>query len=381
LISKIRNKPVRSRLAVGLAMTGVIAMPFVANAQKYEVDLKNSGAAVAIEQAQPGYPRSSVRKGQEGWVRMSFVVTADGRAIDPIIIDSSGGAGFEREAREAVTTWHFETTASGAELPYNVADIRSKIRRGRNSASHTFLRHYRQVAKYLYFEDNDLARNQIDSAYNFGGWNLYESTMLWLMLGRVEGVEGNHAGKLEMYRRALGVSTSKSLPRNDRRDLLEKIFRLESRFDQYAAAMRTFTLLKEMPDSDGAVRRLAESAAEIAAEMKNSDPVSANATIASPCNCDDGQPLWHYLPARRTFSFANLNGNVERFEARCESQRLSDDVEEGKLWTLAPEWGLCRIFVFGDDGARFDFLEHLSDDNEGKSAGQTAVAASNYPDD
>ena len=240
---------------MGLAMTGAIAMPFVANAQKYEFDLKNTGAAVVIEQAQPGYPRSSVRKGQEGWVRMSFVVTADGRAIDPIVIDSSGGAGFEREAREAISTWRFETTASGAELPYNVANIRSKIRRGRNSASHTFLRHYRQVAKYLYFEDNDLARNQIDSASNFGGWNLYESTMLWLMLGRVEGVEGNHAGKLEMYRRALGVSTSKSLPRNDRRDLLEKIFGLESRRILEPVVVRVLNGRHAKPYQRGALKQ------------------------------------------------------------------------------------------------------------------------------
>ena len=234
---------------------------------------------------------------------------------------------------------------------------------------------------HLYNEKNEHARKMADSTYDLGGWNLYESTMLWLMLGRVEGVEGNHAGKLEMYRRALGVSNSKSLPRKDRRELLRKIFMLEANFGQYAAAMQTLALLKNVAGSEKTVAGLAERAEQIENNLIHSDIVRANATITNPCDCDDGQPLWHHAPTRRTFSFANLNGNVERFEARCESQRLSSDVEEGKLWTLAPEWGLCRIFVFGDDGARFDFLEHLSDNNEGKPAGQTAVAASNYRDD
>ena len=108
MISIIRSKQLRIRFAVALALTAAILLPLVANAQKYEVDMKNSCAAVVIEQPQPGHPGGSVRKGQEGWVKMSFVVIADGRAIDPIIIDSSGGAGFEREAREAVSTWHFE---------------------------------------------------------------------------------------------------------------------------------------------------------------------------------------------------------------------------------------------------------------------------------
>ncbi len=239
MISIIRSKQLRSRFAVALALTAAILLPLVANAQKYEVDMKNSGAAVVIEQPQPGYPGGSVRRGQEGWVKMSFVVTADGRAIDPIIIDSGGGAGFEREAREAVSTWRFEATTSSAELPYVVINIRSEIRRGRNAATRDFIRRYRRIMTHLYNEKNEHARKMADSTYDLGGWNLYESTMLWLMLGRVEGVEGNHAGKLEMYRRALGVGNSKSLPRKDRRELLRNIFMLEANFGQYAAAMQS----------------------------------------------------------------------------------------------------------------------------------------------
>ncbi|MDH3759166.1 MAG: hypothetical protein OES93_15040, partial [Gammaproteobacteria bacterium] len=86
--------------------------------------------------------------------------------------------------------------------------------------------------------------------------------------------------------------------------------------------------------------------------------IVAQAAIYNPCDCDAGTPLWYYKPARRTFSFANLSGNVERFEARCENRRVQGPVEVGTEWALAPEWGSCRVFVFGDDGATFEFVEH-----------------------
>ena len=89
------------------------------------------------------------------------------------------------------------------------------------------------------------------------------------------------------------------------------------------------------------------------------------ATVYNPCDCDAGTPLWYYKPARRTFSFANLSGNVQSFEARCEHQRVQGPVEAGTKWTLAPEWGSCRVFVFGDDGATFEFVEHPTGAEDG----------------
>ena len=75
-----------------LAIIAIAALPTLAHAkQNFDVDIEKTGTAVVLEQTQPGYPGKGVRRGQEGWVRMSYVVTPDGRAIDPIILDSSFG--------------------------------------------------------------------------------------------------------------------------------------------------------------------------------------------------------------------------------------------------------------------------------------------------
>ncbi len=366
------------RLLGKLATLAVALTPTLIHAQSpYEYDLRTTGTAVVIEQENPGYPGNSVRRGQEGWVRMSYVVTADGRAIDPVILNSSGGAGFEKEARAVIPAWQFQHGPT--ELPYNIVNIRSEINRGRDAASSNFIRRTRRILNHLHDEEIEDARKRADNAYALGGWNLYESTMLWLMLGRVEGAENNNAGKLEMYSRAFEMGNSAAIPSDNRVELLEKIFLLQSHFQQYSAAVVTRDRLRKVHGSESAMERTAERAAEIALLLANEKITTANATIYNPCDCDAGEPLWHYTPSRRTFSFANTNGNVERFEARCEGQRIRGSIEPGETWTLAPEWGFCRVIVFGEDGATFDFLEHLTD-SEDNAASRSAVASNHVPD-
>ena len=328
-------------------------------AEKYEIDVWNSGAtATPIEQPDPAYPQSLEKSGQEGWVRMHFVVAPDGRAIDPLIIDSSGGPAFEDEARKALASWRFTPPESGAEDAHNLVNIRSEVRGSRDSATKSFRREHQRIVLDLVHEKNDDARAKMDKLYAAGGFNTYESTMLWLMMGRVDGAEKNEAGKLEYYRRALAVSTPRTLRVENKRGLLEKIFELEDQFGHYTNALQAFRSLKAASGKVDVSEAVAARAAQIQELIDGEENIVAKAAIYNPCNCEAGEPLWYYKPARRTFSFANLSGNVERFEARCENHRVQGPVEAGTEWALAPEWGSCRVFVFGDDGATFEFVEH-----------------------
>jgi TonB family protein len=360
---------IRQLIIAALIYVGAVSS---AAAQNYVFSLDNAGvAATPLEQANPVFPSKGLRSGQEGWVSMSFVVTPDGRAIDPVVIDATGGVTFEQSARDVVSKWRFEAPAS--QLANNIVDIRFEIYRGRDMATSNFMRRYRRIMTHLHNEEPEDARTQVDSANELGGWNLYESTMLCLMLGRVDGAEGNTTGKLENYRRARGVSNRRSLDGEDRRDLLAKMFGLQYERGQYAAAQRTLALLKKEIGSKEAVAELQEQAAELDRRLGGMDPIVANGTLYNPCNCDAGVPLWSYQPVRRTFSFASLSGNVERFEARCDRDRLQRPVEANKRWTLPEDAGSCRVFVFGDDGASFDFVEHQ--DAEPDLVSEPAVVA------
>ena len=339
-----------------------IAVSAPAFAEKYDVDVWNSGAtAKPVEQPVPAYPDSMMKTGQEGWVRMHFVVTPEGQAVDPIIIDSSGGTGFESEARKALADWRFTPPATGSEDAHNLVNIRSEVSGSRDSATKGFRRDHQRIVTDLVHERNEAAREKMDELYNAGGLNTYESTMMWLMMGRVEGVEDNDSSKLECYRRALAMSTPSILRVENRLGLLEKIFELEDKFGYYSAALQTFRTLERASGKVEVKEELAARAAQIQGLVDGGEDIVAQAAVYNPCNCESGEPLWYYKPVRRTFSFDNLSGNVTRFEARCENHRVQQLVETDKEWTLAPEWGSCRVFVFGDDGATFEFIEHPAD--------------------
>ena len=113
--------------------------------------------------------------------------------------------------------------------------------------------------------------------------------------------------------------------------------------------------------------------------LASGDSIAAKAVVFNPCDSDAGEPLWTYVPERRTFSFAALSGNVERFEVRCERDRLQGLVEAGKTWSLLAGASKCRVFVFGEDGAKFQFVEHNKTESD-DATGRTAVARSDVLD-
>ncbi len=345
---------------VGFALHALVSTPAAAEDENFENVVSNFGKAIVIEMPKPKSPKKRARKLQEAWVRMSYVVSPDGRAIDPIVIDSSGGIDFENELRKATELWSFEVSDQGAELPLNTAQVKFTILGRGKGTTRTFARHARHIMKALHNENPVKARENADSAVRLAGWNLYESTILWLMLGRVAGAEENFSEQLEMYKRGLAVSSAKSLRRDARADLLEDIINLQNRFGHYAGALRSFETLKKVRDSEETVETVTPLVDEIREKMATQDVLTAQATIANPCDCEGGKPLWHYEPQRRTFTFENIEGNVTSFEARCERQRIKGDVSTGTEWELPEDWGYCQVFVFGDDGATFDFLSHLN---------------------
>ncbi len=349
----------------------VISIP-AHGAASFDISIDNSAVHVApVQQATPVFPKDAVRKGQEGWVRVNFVVSTDGRVIDPIVVDSSGGGAFEKSTLEALQGWEFE--APDEARFNNSADIRFAHSGSKERASPSFSRRYRRIMSNLFYDNTDTARKEVDSAIVLGGWNLYESSMLWLMVGRVEGVEGDDAAKLEAYRRSLALGEDSIFEDKERCDLLAKLFGLEADHAQYASALRTFKELSANPAGSKESAAVRDKAAEIDQLISGKEQIAAKAAIYNPCDCDDGKPLWSYVPARRTFSFSNLSGNVERFEVRCDDERFTDDIVTDKSWSLPKDAGSCRVFVFGDDSATFEFVEH-SDNVPTDEVGATAVA-------
>jgi protein TonB len=63
--------------------------------------------AVAVRRPPPDYPRKAARAGQEGWVKLEFTVTKDGKVKDPRVISSRPRRVFDRSAIKAIKRWRF----------------------------------------------------------------------------------------------------------------------------------------------------------------------------------------------------------------------------------------------------------------------------------
>lgn len=372
----IRHRPFVAAVAGLISSFALVS----AQAKNFDIELDSSGiAATAIEQPAPQFPDGKMRGGQEGWVRVSFVIDADGRAIDPRVVDSAGGPLFEQAALDVVSRWRFEAPVTGTEYARNTVDVRFEISGDRDRASRNFLRRYRDIVTDLYYAKPEDAREKIDMANEFGGWNLYESTMLALLNARVENAEGDRAEELEYYRRALAVSRAETFDSKNRIEILSRIFELEIDSGQYGDALATLRQLRAEKSSDEALTALADRIRRLEDSIADDASIVAAGRIYNPCDCDEGIPLWAHTPVRRDFSFADVDGNVQRFEARCENNRISAQVTTGTRWSLPDEWGSCRIFVFGDDTATFDFVEHREEPCD-EGVGGSAVASSDVVD-
>jgi protein TonB len=72
---------------------------------------RNPGApdsdVVPIVRISPQYPRQALLNGTEGWVRIEFIITPDGRVADPVVVDASPRGIFDRAAIQAILRWKF----------------------------------------------------------------------------------------------------------------------------------------------------------------------------------------------------------------------------------------------------------------------------------
>ena len=63
---------------------------------------------VPLVRINPQYPRNELLGGVEGWVKIQFVVTADGSVSSPKIVDSKPPRVFDSSALRAIKKWKFK---------------------------------------------------------------------------------------------------------------------------------------------------------------------------------------------------------------------------------------------------------------------------------
>ena len=101
----VQNMPTLDLPNLETPMTGGEGM-FIGNFAN--VDKTEEGDIIPIVVIRPMYPREAAMKGQEGWVKVEFTITAIGTVKNPRVIDSKPPRVFNREAIRAILKWKFK---------------------------------------------------------------------------------------------------------------------------------------------------------------------------------------------------------------------------------------------------------------------------------
>ncbi len=76
--------------------------------QGHKVDLTDRTKPQLVKRVPPKYPKSAARSGVQGWVKMSFDISKEGKPVNILVIDSLPKQVFDDAAKEALSQWFYQ---------------------------------------------------------------------------------------------------------------------------------------------------------------------------------------------------------------------------------------------------------------------------------
>ncbi len=91
----------------GLTAQAAPAAPSAPPASAAQSAPSNDAEVIPLNEVLPVYPDSARRRGIEGYVKLAFTITPDGKVENVRVVESSPENVFDREARKAAVRWRF----------------------------------------------------------------------------------------------------------------------------------------------------------------------------------------------------------------------------------------------------------------------------------
>lgn len=313
--------------------------------------------AKPVDRAAPRYPKSEIRKRQQGWVRLNYVVTEQGDVVEPVVEASSGSPAFERAALNTVKRWRYEPAMLNGEPIQQCKTsvlISFALDGSQTGVSERFHRRYKKIDGAIDRGDIDSAGSALKNAFQAKGLTLGELSWLWVLRARIAGMQGDKERQLIAVRRALAVS-DKWIPVQLRTGLLTTRVVLEIQKGNYAAAISAYSRLKMIEGAN--TSELDPIIENIQSLVESDKPLFSAAEIGSNGHCESCVSQWRYKPMRRAIEITDIDGQLENIELRCEWQRYVDKARENVAWEIPDSWGACSVVVYGETGSTFKLVE------------------------
>jgi TonB family protein len=349
----------------GVVVAQIVLSSAVATAAAQEVatlDAHTFIPVTPIERVNPNYPSGAQMNGQEGWVMLSFVVSAEGKVQEAMIEDSSGVESLERAALEAVSRWRYNpATENGRPVEQAMVSTRLtfQLEGVEKGAGAAFVSKYRQIARLLNEGKITEAQRLVEELELKGRRNLYEDAWFWwgkyVYLERSGSQDDEE--KQKALQRALGYQEEYLTP-DQFVAAAQRLVVLYARTLDLSSAISTFERLRDSPTA-----RRADDHEKVVAALTPAYEQMRGIVAGDQALIMEGRvrehDYWVHNLLRRSFELSDVNGRLDALDIRCKSgTRRYNTIPDDVVWTVPPSWGECGVYVKGEPGTTFKFHEY-----------------------
>jgi len=309
--------------------------------------------AQSIKRIPPKYPEKEQRKGNEGWVKSSFVIEKDG-TVSNIIVEDSSSKGFEKEAIRALKRWKFTPAYENGQpiqQCQNSVQLDFKMA-GAKGVNRKFYKKYKEI-------ETAIKNNKIEDA-----------DKLLIELGQIKQrrhaenqylslINVEYANKIGDKKRELKylarLSTGKSsiLTDKSKLPLLNQRLTIQLGLNKFSRALATLNSITQLKTSEEMLAKFTQ----IKTQIENLIDSDQDISVIGNTKQND---FWHHTLVRNNFSLSNITGELQKLDVRCANKRHVFTVEENNTWNIPTNWKNCSIYVYGDNNVSFNLTEHHS---------------------
>jgi TonB family protein len=324
--------------------------------------------AEPLKRSAPDYPQKALENRQEGWVRVSFIISEEGGVIEPMIEDSSNRV-FDESTLRAIKNWRYKpATLGGKPVEQSMVEtiIRYQFQGGNGAspgASPQFVKKYRAISQ-LIAAKNLAEADPLLQALDEGELNYYEAAWLsWLKYVYLDATgTAEPEALIEELSRALG-SSQKEIDDYLQPDVFvsasQRLYVLRVRGGDFSGAVTVFERLKASKTA-----RRSKLYAEVVASL---EPIyhEVMSVVAGPKVLRqkariDEHDYWVHRMLRRSFAFGDVRGGkLDVVDVRCtRANRRLVSMPEDAVLKIPDTWGDCSVYIKGDEGTTFAFEEY-----------------------
>lgn len=310
-----------------------------------DVEVEVYTAPQRKERVAPVYPRNAMRSGREGWVRMHFMVGADGRPYEIDVTDSMGDRSFHGAARRALEKSLFEPARrNGTPLDAGLTQKYVFEIRGPAFARPSFLAAFRTARQAIGADDRDQAAESID---RLAPRDHYEDALLQLAKFHYLRKWGEPEEQLAALDRAIAhETTAKYLPEAVFVSSLVAQFGLLTHTRDFARALETFETLQGF-DLDPDTRASLQVDVDVIQALKNDERAY---DVAGEI---DDSANWYFDLFKDDFAVLDVDGKIAEVKLRCQRGYVFWRFDPELVYHLGDDYGDCHLTLVGDPGTTF----------------------------